>query len=182
MIKTILQADLFIQSQVGSLEQVNNVIKSLYDYKTKLPPTSLSNDGCWRITNPELDLNWLWETVMSLYKEAQTRYAIPERELEIFYWANINSPMSRNVFHAHKDAIMSGTYYLQATNTGNLRFSNPANILCDCNEISPYVDDSIFKPADKDLILWPSWVPHEVETNFSIVDRVNISFDIIVKR
>ena len=182
MIKTILQADLFIQAGVGTPEQSNSVIQSLYDYKNTLPSSPQTNEGCWRITKPTLELDWLWESVMNLYKEAKDRYSIPDTDLEIFFWANINSPMSRNVFHSHKDAIMSGTYYLQATNTGNLRFSNPANILCDCNVFSPFTEDSIFKPSDRDLIIWPSWVPHEVETNFSIVDRVNIAFDIIGKR
>jgi hypothetical protein len=182
MIKTILQADLFIQAGVGTPEQSNSIIQALYNYKDMLPPTHQSNEGCWRVTNPKLDIDWLWETVMNLYKEAQNRYSINSDELEIFFWANINSPMSRNVFHSHKDAIMSGVYYLQATSTGDLRFSNPANMLCDCNEKSPFTEDSIFKPADRDLIMWPSWVPHEVETNFSIVDRVNIAFDIIDKR
>jgi Xaa-Pro aminopeptidase len=34
---------------------------------------------------------------------------------------------------------------------------------------------------DGDLILWPAWVPHEVETNFSDRERVNIVFDIGAK-
>lgn len=181
MKKTILQADLFIQAEVGTAEQCTSIIQTLYEYKEMLPLSSQSNDGCWRISNPRLKINWLWDTVTQIYKEAQHQYSIPEHELDIFYWANINSPMSRNVFHAHKDAVMSGVYYLQATNTGDLRFTNPANMLGDCNQYAPFADDSIFKPSDGDLIMWPSWMPHEVEPNCSTVDRVNIAFDIKFK-
>lgn len=182
MIKTILQADLFIQAGVGTPEQSTSVIQSLYNYKDTLPSSSQSNDGCWRINSPKLEIDWLWDVVIPVYKEAQLRYSIPEHKLEIFYWANINSSMSRNVLHAHKDAVMSGVYYLQATDTGDLRFTNPANMLGDCNQYSPFADDSMFKPSDRDLIMWPSWMPHEVEPNCSTVDRVNIAFDIKFKR
>jgi hypothetical protein len=104
-----------------------------------------------------------------------------KNKFEIFYWTNINAPLSRNVLHSHKNSIFSAVYYIQGTDTGALRLINPANTLGDCNRLSPFTRDFYFNPKDRDLILWPAWVPHEVEINESARERINIVFDIKLK-
>ena len=69
-------------------------------------------------------------------------------------------------------------YYLQGSGTGDLILANPANVLADCNLDAPYTHDMAFSPKDGDLILWPAWVPHEVEPNLSDKERINIAFNI----
>ena len=39
------------------------------------------------------------------------------------------------------------------------------------------VDRSV-TPVEGDLVIWPAWMPHEVETNTSNTQRVNIAFNI----
>jgi len=35
-----------------------------------------------------------------------------------------------------------------------------------------------YTPKDGDLVMWPSWIPHQVERNESNIQRVCIAFNI----
>ena len=96
-------------------------------------------------------------------------------------WVNINEPNSKNILHAHKDHMFACVYYLQGTDTGAITFQNPVNLLVDCSVLSPFVRRFGHTPKDGDLILWPAWVPHEVEVNTSDRQRINITSNINVK-
>ena len=96
-------------------------------------------------------------------------------------WVNINEPNSKNILHAHKDHMFACVYYLQGTDTGAITFQNPVNLLVDCSILSPFVRRFGHTPKDGDLILWPAWVPHEVEVNTSDRQRINITSNINVK-
>ena len=117
-----------------------------------------------------------------MYSLELSAHDLDKSKVSFFYWTNVNQPHSRNVMHSHIESHFSAVYYLQATDTGNLRLTNPANILGNCNSTAPFVKDIVFTPKDGDLIMWPSWVPHEVETNFSARERINLVFDIIIRK
>jgi len=187
-IQTLLRAEIFVAKNIGTFEQRQTLIDELYEVRELYPdPMNNSNPGCWRKANPCRDINWIMEDhLLPLINKAVTFYQneddyfgsrIQKDNINVEYWANINEPHSRNAIHDHKVAHFSACYYLQATDTGNINFVNPANMLAECNTGSPFVRDFRFKPRDGDLYLWPSWVPHEVETNFSQKDRVNLAFD-----
>ena len=53
--------------------------------------------------------------------------------------------------------------------------------MTECNPSAPFTADIAINPRDGDLLLWPSWVPHEVDTNFSLKERINLAFDITIK-
>lgn len=183
----IFQADLFVRKGVGTPQQIADIIDQILIAK-KLNPAGDpdSNEGCWREMYCCEDIDWLIKEITDLYHEVDEFYRSKDRvynqtekgKLEIAYWANVNSYGSRNVFHSHKPAHFSAVYYLQAEGTGGLRLLNPANILVDANRTAPFVTDFNFLPSEGDLIMFPSWVPHEVETNLSDKDRINLTFDI----
>lgn len=190
----LIKSDIFIESQVGTVEQRQELINRLLKLKDTTPTENLmyaSNYGCWRISNPITDCEWMNNAVYNLAVEAAKYYSDDENSksekfdsnsfINMNSWANINEPYSRNVYHAHKAAHFSCCFYLQADNTGDLVLTNPANILNDCNHSAPYVRDFIFKPKDGDLIIWPAWMPHEIEMNLSDKLRINIVFDITIK-
>jgi hypothetical protein len=183
MRQQILRADLFCCKNVGTGAQMTKMIAEIQELKSKNPATAYTNPGCWRGNAwPDIDILWLKDAISNLSTEAIEFYEIkPAGNFIINYWANVNEPQSRNVVHNHNNAIFSGTYYLQAEGTGDLRFSNPANLIGCCNPDSPFTHDFSFTPNDGDLVLWPSWMPHEVETNFSNKQRINIAFDIRYK-
>lgn len=182
----LFEANLFTNSNVGSDYQVKALLEEINSIR-HFPSSEATNDNCWRNNHRYTGIEWLLSSITGLVSEAINYYSkdivfsnnIKKDNLQINYWTNINRPLSRNVFHSHKTSVFSGVYYIQGFETGSLRMCNPANILGDCNNLSPFTRDFYFKPKNKDLILWPSWVPHEVEVNDSEQERINIAFDII---
>lgn len=185
---TLFRSDLFYLSDIGSEQQRKELIKELHQVQKKNPDgVGLSNHGCWRAETPCKDISWLIPDINKLLKEAVDFYSkddpvfaqvLAYKNIKFNYWANINEPGSRNSVHCHKQSHFSAVYYLQATDTGPIRFINPANIYSDCSSTSAFVRNFEFTARDGDLILWPAWMPHEVETNHSSKERINLVFDI----
>jgi len=182
----LYHADVFTLQNVGTDAEVNDLLKQIRDENIAHPDTTArTNHGCWRSNKFWNNMNWLGTAVADLVDQAVDYYTTvdptfkkPTGQHKFDLWTNVNDTGSRNVFHAHKTANFSAVYYLRAENTGNLRFANPANLLTDCNPAGPFTRDFYFTPKDKDLILWPAWMPHEVEPNPNSQVRVNIAFDI----
>jgi hypothetical protein len=182
---SIFSADFFHRSNVGS-DKISQLQEEILTAKQTEPNVEYTNAGCWR-SSRRYSMSWLFDEVISLTNQAVEFYqdrdsvfrkSYKNQPFKINYWTNVNSPGARNVLHSHEDCCFSCVYYIQATGTGDLRLLNPANLLGRVNRTSPFTRDFYFSPTEGDLILWPSWVPHEVEPNLSNKDRINITFDI----
>lgn len=188
---SLYEAFLDASSNIGDDEQVYELTNQITHIQSR-PSTLNTNDGCWRSDYKYSNIDWLLKEITSKVFRAIEYYGqkdtvfldafqkVKKQDLKIHYWTNVNAPNSRNVLHSHKSAIFSGVYYLQGTETGALRIINPANILGDCNNLSPFTRDFYYTPKDRDLILWPAWLPHEVEINTSTRNRINIAYDVIL--
>ena len=191
---TILEAKFYHKHNIGTEHQVSTLLDDINTVYDKTSSTASSNLDCWRSSNVYENLDWLTDEIIKLVNENVDYYSKldsifaklmekHQRKYILTYWTNVNKPGSRNVMHSHKDAIFSGVYYVKGYDTGDLRIINPANVLGDCEMASPYVRDFYFTPVDKDLIMWPSWLPHEVETNkHASKNRINIAFDIRIAK
>lgn len=184
--KTAFQAEVFVKPNVGTEDQRTSILAQLRQQQAAGLGMDFSNPGCFRIEQPCTDIAWLFDEINILLVKAINFYKgidgvfkqLPlSTDASVTYWANINQPGSRNTFHTHKEDDFSCVYYLQGTSTGDLRFPNPANLLGDCSKTSPFTRDFLFAPTDGDLILFPSWLPHEVEPNLSNRERINIAFN-----
>ena len=131
-------------------------------------------------------MQWLYDEMKQLVINANKMYFDKDPVFKNFIdnsdtldyniWTNVNEVGSSNVIHSHKPDAWSGIYYVQAEGTGNLMFTNPANILSDCNTKSPFTRKTGIQPKDGMLVLWPAWVPHEVIENKSNKQRINIAW------
>lgn len=186
---SLIKSDLFIDN-VGTTAQRQLLIEEIKLLNSKNPKgTANTNPGCWRWKSPCSSIEWLMKDIINLLDSSVALYAREDivfgqrqrlKLIEVDYWANINQPGSRNAIHSHKSAQFSAVYYLKTEGTGAITFANPANIMQDCNQGSPFTRDTRIEPKDGDLLIWPSWMPHEVETNFSNQERINLAFDIKV--
>lgn len=185
----LFRADLFT-ANVGNDAQRASIIKEILHMKESNPEGIYkSNPLCWRLNNPCSNIDWLMDELVKLVDRAIDFYnvedrlfaSLPKRKtIHVDYWANVNEPHSRNSMHCHKPADFSACYYLDAEGTGSLRFINPSNTMAECSIGSPFVRDFRINPMNGDLLLWPSWLPHEVETNLSQRQRINLAFDLRV--
>jgi uncharacterized protein (TIGR02466 family) len=186
---TLYKADLFHTANVGTGNEIDQLKSDILELKSKNPNgVSRTNPGCWRSDLfPVENYPWLEQQVKSLIEEAHNFYSSDTTYFagtkldgtQYNAWVNVNDPGSRNVLHSHYSTY-SCVYYVQSENTGSLRFCNPSQTLSNNVSNSPYTRDFFINPAAGDLILWPSWVPHEVEPNLSNTQRINIAMDIHV--
>ena len=187
----LYHSDLFKKSDVGTKKQRKVLLDKInYLKENNIDIASGSNPGCFR-TSYEYgeELDWLRETIRDFIvdiskfyiehdKTYKDKISQEEQKVDMSFWTNVNEPGSTNVIHTHKGVSFACTYNLQTSGTGNLVFTNPANILNDCNQKSPYIRNVRVEPQDGDLLVWPAWVPHFVEENKSNKQRINIASNI----
>lgn len=108
--------------------------------------------------------------------------ALPPLEIKNI-WLNINPPGSYNELHNHADAVLSGVYYIDATDKqGNIQFHRDDNAeyhLPQYLEKITYFNATRATYAAKSgaLYIFPSWLKHQVEGNQSNTDRISLSFN-----
>ena len=184
----LFRSDIFVKENVGTEDQREDLKKQILHAKENdIGTQGGSNHGCWR-SNATYDMEWLYDEMRTLTDHANHIYFEDDPVFKSFIegcknrdfgiWTNVNEVGSKNVLHTHTDDAWAGIYYLQAEGTGNLVFTNPANLLLQCNPKSPYTRKSGIAPEDGMLVIWPGWVPHEVLENKSNKQRINIAWGI----
>lgn len=186
MLWNVLRADVLVRN-VGSEEQRNNLLDQALVAKRIQKAKNNSNDGCWRSNFEYHNIEWLIEEIKFSLSNLVNFYIKEDHSYEqrflpsinrIDHWTNINEPKSSNRLHVHRSYDYVAVYYLQGEGTGDLTFHNPANLMSECGPNSPFSSRMSYQPKDGDLLLWPGWLPHEVEINNSEKQRVNIAFNI----
>lgn len=95
-------------------------------------------------------------------------------------WGNINYKYAYNRMHVHPMAAFSGVYYVQAEDTF-ITFTDPRSGRV-------MLGNRVFDPSEFQMahsipvktgmmILFPSWLSHEVPQNTSDVDRISIAWN-----
>jgi len=183
---SVVRGDVLLKN-VGTEEQLKSLLGQALDASQTIESMPNSGNGCWRSDFRYNDIDWLVQevtssvnTAMQFYLKEDTSYAyrVKPKHSQMDYWTNVNDKGSSNRLHTHKDYDFVAVYYIQGEGTGDLTFHNPANLLTDCNPNSPFVSRMSYQPKDGDLLLWPAWIPHEVEVNYSDRQRINIAFNI----
>lgn len=101
-------------------------------------------------------------------------------------WLNVNnSRQCMNIEHVHGE-VFSGVFYLSTPEgSGKLVLQNPAinKMWKGCSLTSQknqFTGETIrIEPVEGNILLFPSYLPHSVETNDHDEERISISFNII---
>ena len=148
-----------------------------------------SNSGGWQSNNIFSDDDFFSEFILEIEKQANN-FA---KELEIYQkgkignlWININEYKDYNRRHHHPESIISGVFYVKVPDKSSvLRFFHPSsdfmvrdwNVDFKCNMYTSSIWE-IF-PEEGKLLLFPSWLEHEVDQNLSQEKRISISFNLV---
>jgi uncharacterized protein (TIGR02466 family) len=135
--------------------------------------------------HPEIDR--LAESITAEISACARQVGLPQLDLYNI-WININPPGSYNHLHSHAGSVLSGVYYVDATeNQGNIQFERtdngeyhiPAQV-----EKETYYTSTRATYASKTgaLYIFPGWLKHSVQGNQSTADRISISFNYGEKR
>lgn len=172
----------------GMVHSIDNgsLKRYAYDRKKNDVGVQISNYNGWQSSaltsgsHPEID-----NLVTYLNKEIDNcRRQVGLYNLELYnIWININPPNSYNHLHNHKDAVLSGVYYVHATeNQGNIQFERSDGAEY---HIPQYVENNTYftctratyKARTGALYIFPGWLKHSVEGNNTNTDRISISFN-----
>jgi uncharacterized protein (TIGR02466 family) len=188
----VVHADLFLVQNVGTEEERENLKEQvLIARNSNSESAERNNDRCWRGNPRYQNIQWLEKQVLDLSMQILSCYEKQdaglrqnsqqtERKILLDYWTNVNEQYSVNSLHTHKRDSLAAVYYVQTTGTGAVRFHNPANQLFECNRTSPFIEAVKYEPVDGDLLMWPAWIPHQVELNMLAKQRINIAWNIRV--
>ena len=100
-------------------------------------------------------------------------------------WAIINNEKDGNQTHTHAGNWLSGCFYIKAPSY-NLNYQGNIGLL---DQVSARVHESepfrshhsepyYIEPKEGRLVIFPSWMSHQVTPNFTNEDRISYSFNI----
>ena len=148
-----------------------------------------TNFGGWQSNNIFSDDDFFSEFILEIEKQANN-FA---KEIEINQslkltnlWININGYKDFNLRHTHENSIISGVFYVKAPDkSSKITFYHPAFKLMmrewNINMKHNHYTSSVWSipPQKGRLLLFPSWLEHEVSPNLSQESRISISFNIV---
>ena len=163
-------------------ENLNSLIMGEIEELKKQDPQGMpgANNGCWRSAAKYKCETELFKA-FSLMLSGWCDHYFPKQPMDasIVYWTNINEPGSANLFHSHyrADADVSGVYYVQGKDTGVIRFATHEQMNKMIRPGQPYSNMIGHAPREGDLLMFPSYLLHDVEVNRSNRQRISIAFN-----
>jgi uncharacterized protein (TIGR02466 family) len=135
----------------------------------------------WQVTGGWNHLHKIKEAEIleTIFQESVDSYlavlGIPEEKIEsrsrdIHPWATIAKLGLFHLRHAHPKNIVSGVYYVKVPpKSGSIMFEDPRGV-----GVEPYDNRFVVHPKEGDIILFPSFLVHEVATTYSSSERISI--------
>lgn len=99
-------------------------------------------------------------------------------------WGIINPKHGYNAMHNHPISMLSGVYYIKAPeNCGDIVFRDPREVrqmtMLPLKRQNRWTYQRVFyHPREGRLLIFPSWLLHEVKPNLSDEERICVSFNI----
>ena len=178
-------------TEIGNFKDIEkDLIKCAYDYRKKDPKGRvISNEGGWQSSLIQNDDNIIKSTLMKVISSYFQSNKIFEYGGDLdTLWININGKGDYNVNHNHPLADLSGTVWIKTPkNSGKLQFISPHDFV-QAKEMSfyskKYRDENkifpnyYFPPTAGFVIIFPSFLLHQVRPNKSNQDRISVSFNL----
>ena len=182
------------QFDVNRFDKVKDeLIDYVYDLQKQNPiGRNISNRGGWQ--SDTFNLNNKNDLMESFLIKCIDQFPTIKNSVSIsgHAWININKPGNYNVKHDHPMCDLSGVVWLKAPeNSGNIVFENPVghqvyNLIesytQEFKKSNNYFHTYYFKPIEGRMIIFPSYLLHDVSENNSNEDRISVSFNIKLQR
>lgn len=102
-------------------------------------------------------------------------------------WVNVLPEGGSHTGHIHTNAVLSGTYYVKVPpGAGPIVFEDPRLAMLmaapprKATAPTPMKSHVSEQPAEGTLMLWESWLRHEVPLNRAAGERISVSFNYVI--
>ena len=179
------------------LENYKKINEELLNYILELQKkdkkgNNRSNKGGWHspnfdLVNPGPPINFInsFKDFLKHIIEDEIGWEyIPNKQRVVAMWAIINKKNSYNVKHNHQNCYLSSAYYIKKPeNSGDITFYDPKESKTyrfpEVEKHTNYSAESVtIKPKEGDLLIFPSYLYHDVGVNLSDEERIVVSFNI----
>lgn len=181
------------QSEYAEFEEQKDIIlDACRRYRQENPEPDRTSSICGyqspKFLHSKEELAPLFNYISTLANHAAEDLNFAERNIFITSsWVNYNdSRQAMNSQHIHGD-VFSGVFYLKVPEgSGKLSIVNPGiNMMWMgfdlTTEKNQFTAESVkIEPEEGQILLWPSYLPHSVETNDHDDERISISFNVIM--
>ena len=123
---------------------------------------------------------------LSIYSNIKDNYSIRVSNM----WVNVNKKYSFNSNHIHSSSFFSGVFYVKVPeNSGRINFENPSSLQeLFIDKVKPFMNNYnhftahswTYDPRPNMVVLFPSWIEHNVDQNLSEFDRISIAFNTFI--
>ena len=103
------------------------------------------------------------------------------------FWVNVLPPGGSHSSHIHTNSVLSGTYYVRLPKgSAAVTFEDPRHAMMMAapprKVDTPRHEQTYVTLAPKPgtLLMWESWLRHEVPLNRSTSERISISFNLVI--
>lgn len=187
----------YTEEEFISEDECEKLKKYIYDNKHKTDSLTISNIGGWhsplydgKKALPEFEQ--LFELIENKVKEIGDTFGLKVNLGIDNWWINVNGKHAFNQRHTHTRSLFSGVFYVQIPDneSGRIRFFPTSNDKHHFLEYFHINDESDLEktvlsvgivgmqPIDRQLVIFPSWLPHDTTPNLSDDDRIAISFNV----
>lgn len=119
-------------------------------------------------------LQLLSQNIMSYLTQIGKQHLVEPSNIDIFAWASVHPRGSCHLSHVHPGSLVSGVYYSQVPEgAGSLLLEDPRGPL------PPFNSRFTLQPKEGDLIIFPSWLSHQVSPTSSRDPRISWSFNVL---
>ena len=137
--------------------------------------------------NKREEYNPLTKQLFNMQEEIFEKEYLTEKPVLGNMWANINYPGGYNRPHLHPNSLFSGVYWIKAPEkSGNLMLYEPRQgAQCTMpnrkeGKVPPELWREVhYTPKAGMIIMFPSWLWHEVQPNNSNDIRISVSFNFL---
>ncbi len=189
----ILHTDIWFQ-QIPDATDINLLLKTeILQHQRQSPQIDpMANPGCWRGSREYKGWPKIQSHIIDTVKAIHAYYNqlgppcaaldnYPDERFEMNYWANINQKGSTNAMHTHSKWHWSGVYYVQGAGTGPIALYSTPYLNQQVTHGLPFGQSFTMDPADGLLLMFPSYLLHEVLVNPSENPRINIAFNVRIR-
>tara|TARA_B100000424_G_scaffold166331_1_gene127774 strand:+ start:107 stop:724 length:618 start_codon:yes stop_codon:yes gene_type:complete len=173
----------------GFSEIQSDLIDYAYKLREKDPVgNKKSNEGGWQ--SFDFDINNSDDILHNILINCTNKFPVFKKNVYalVHAWVNINKTGDYNEKHLHPNCNLAGVLWIKAPkDCGNIVFDSPVQFQTN-REVNSYCDNFkkennifnayYFKPTEGRVLIFPSYLAHNVKKNLSQEDRISVSFNI----